>query len=71
MFATTAAACMPRMALGALILASAATAQNTIPCTGPVQHNLQWGTQDDYAMADSICCHNSFYAEPFGATPTL
>ena len=39
---------------------------NTIPCTGPVTRDLLFGTAGDYGMADNICCHNSFYAEPFG-----
>ena len=50
---------------------SLASAQNTVPCTGPVQHNLQFGTAGDYAMADNICCHNSYYAEPFGYHASL
>mmetsp|Transcript_1139 Transcript_1139/g.2479 ORF Transcript_1139/g.2479 Transcript_1139/m.2479 type:complete len:191 (+) Transcript_1139:3-575(+) len=35
-------------------------------CDKPVEKNLRFGVAPDWEMANTICCHNTKYAEPSG-----
>ncbi|KAK3282744.1 hypothetical protein CYMTET_9532 [Cymbomonas tetramitiformis] len=35
-------------------------------CVAPIQTELLYGCEKDLAMADRICCHNTYWAEPSG-----
>eukprot|EP00287_Rhodomonas_sp_CCMP768_P005140 CAMPEP_0196737664 /NCGR_PEP_ID=MMETSP1091-20130531/15321_1 /TAXON_ID=302021 /ORGANISM="Rhodomonas sp., Strain CCMP768" /LENGTH=189 /DNA_ID=CAMNT_0042081543 /DNA_START=41 /DNA_END=610 /DNA_ORIENTATION=+ len=35
-------------------------------CDKPVEKNLRFGVAPDWEMANTICCHNTQYAEPSG-----
>lgn len=54
--------------LTSVLIFSAVSMQATeMPqCVAPIQTDLMYGCEKDLAMADRICCHNTYWAEPSG-----
>lgn len=46
-------------------------ADDVVSCNGPIQSHLKFGCTSSMAMAKSICCHNTEFAEPSGYFETV